>query len=124
MSLFLQDLRDYLVSEGLATERKAFFDYYPDDNTDFITITCYDNDSLTDERSIQVMARNTTVVDCLNSLNGIYNNLFGNYQGRENVIEINSTPCYFSPLSKPAYLKYLNGLFYYVFNMKVTGVKE
>ena len=124
MTLFLQDLRDYLVNKGLATTGKAFFDYYPDDNTDFITVACYDNDGLTDERSIQIMVRDTTAVKCLNSLNAIYKNLFGDYQGRENVIEINSTPCYFTPLSKPAYLKNLNNLFYYVFNMKVTGIKE
>lgn len=124
MTLFLQDLRDYLVTQSLATTGKAFFDYYPDDNSDFITLTCYDNDADTDARSIQVMARNTTAVACLTSLNAIYNHLFENYKGRENVIIINSTPCYFKPLTKPAYLKNLNNLFYYVFNMKVTGIKE
>ena len=123
MTTFLQDLRTYLIAQGLMSSTDTL-EYYDEATTnDLICLSQYDSSPDIGRISVQFLCRDSVITNCITKLNSIYSHFFDVYQPLPVYKVINGTKCEFKPLNTATFLKKVNTQFYYVMNMEIWKQK-
>lgn len=124
--MFIDDLKTYLLSNGLiGTGNTIMLEFYDDTSTtELICLACYDSDPSIGRYSFQFLCRNKSVATSRDRLFTIYNHFFDVYQPLPVYKVIGTTKCQFKPLNKPTFLKKENGLVHYIMNVEVWTQKN
>jgi hypothetical protein len=124
MTIFLQDFKQYLVSNDVLDAGACFVEFCPDIPKTSITLYKYDSSAPDDEISVQVMSKDIQPDAAILELENICKFLFGDdLENKTITLTINGNSCIFSLLTTPTFLKFEENSFYYVFNLLVTTGK-
>lgn len=128
MSLFVDDLRDYLISLDIAPEDNIFCNYRPDDPESIIVITEYDSTGTfgvydSNVRRVQFIVREKRLTEAARKSWEVYNTLF---KDKQYIIHINEDRFIIPvPLQSPFHLETDDrGRKIYVFNASITTNKD
>ena len=121
---FQDDLKAYLVTQGLmsSTDTKEYYDEAT--TTNLICLSQYDSSPDIGRISMQFLCRDNDLTVCITKLNNIYNHFFDVYQPLPVYKEINGTKCLFNPLTTATFLKKVGAVYYYVMNMEIWKQKQ
>ena len=123
MTTFIQDLRTYLIAQGLMTSTDTLEYYDEATTTDLICLRQYDSNPDIGRISVQFLCRNSSIPTAQSKLNAIYSHFFDVYNPKLVTKTIGTTKCKFKPLTTATFLKKVNTQFYYVMNMEIWKQK-
>ena len=124
--MFIDDLKTYIINQGLIKTGVSFeVDFYDEAlATELMCMAIYDSDCELGRYSIQIMARYKALKTARDYLFAIYNHFFDYRQDTMVDMEILGTKCRFKPVSKPLFIKKINGLYNYTMNFEVWTQKQ
>lgn len=124
--MFIDDLKAYIINQGLIpTGQRLNLEFYDDAlATELMCMAIYDSDPELGRYSIQILSRYKALKTARDYLFTIYNHFFAYRQALPVDMVISGIKCRFKPVSKPLFIKKLNGLFHYTMNFEVWTQKQ
>jgi len=117
--MFIDDLKTYLIGQGLMAEDDAIDGYDDETKVALNCLTIYDGRPADGKKSIQVLRRDVDIPRTRDGLTAIFSHFFNPYQPKPVNKVIGGHKCVLKAVSIPAKLKEYNGMIYYTFNMEV-----
>ena len=124
--MFIDDLKTYIINQGLIKTGVSFeLEFYDEAlATELMCMAIYDSDCELGRYSIQIMARYKNLKTSRDYLFTIYDHFFDYRQDTMVDMEVLGTKCRFKPVSKPLFIKKINGLYNYTMNFEVWTQKQ
>lgn len=121
--MFIDDLKTYIINQGLIkTGATLDLEFYDDAlATELMCIAVYDSDPELGRYSIQILSRYKALKTARDYLFTIYNHFFTAYNPKSLTKTIGAGKYVFKPVSKPLFVKKVNGLYHYTMNFEVIG---